>query len=62
MMIYSVKIKTSNLEIWDDIFNWCCDNFGKRLGRWKIEGTEKGLCEFKFAYKEDAALFKLTWG
>jgi hypothetical protein len=52
--------KTHSNTMWDEICDWCVQNFGNDYQRWKTQAT-LGYMDFMFEHDEDAALFIMKW-
>ena len=48
------------MDFWDEITEWCVNQFGNDGIRWQTNATT-GLMNFFFEQEEDATLFIMKW-
>lgn len=63
MRKYKVELpwcNTDTLEKWDNIMEWCLENFGLPGNRW-ISTSSIHQTVFSFKYLRDASHFSLKW-
>ncbi len=51
---------TQSNELWDEIVEWCIQQFGNNAGRWQSQATVWHM-DFYFSDEQDAELFILKW-
>lgn len=64
---YQVPVYEHTLDGEPDIYRWCDENIGQFIIDWNYDIMPEGGMNspnkvFIFRKKDDAALFKLTWG